>query len=100
VVDKLEQFLNVQWIRPFSSLSSFHQYNLSLQKYTTQDQIGHKIMSALDTRSDLNWQSTDVTLVTEAWLQSQIRERGWDLQCDNMIDFPTSIAKLSQKIIF
>jgi hypothetical protein len=100
VVDKLEQFLDVRWIRPFSELSLFHQHNLGLQRYTTQDQIGRKIMAALDARDNHSWASTDLTLITEAWLQKQIRERGWELQCDGMIDFPTSTVDLSQKIIF
>jgi hypothetical protein len=99
-VDDLEKFLNVKWIRPFSDLESFHSLNLSLQKYLHQDRISNDIISALDTRSLLTWQPCDLTLVTEAWLQMQIRNRGWDLQCTEMINFPTSTQELMQRIVF
>ena len=98
VVDELELFLNVKWIRPFSELITLHQYNLGLQRYINQDRLGHNIMSALDTQSNLNWQSSDLTLVTEAWLQSQIYKHGWSLQCGDT--FPTSTTELLEKITF
>lgn len=99
-VDELEKFLNVKWVRPFSELEFLHKLNLSLQKYLHQDRISNSIISALDTRTSFTWQPCDLTLVTEAWVQMQIRNRGWDLQCTELINFPTSTQELMQKIVF
>jgi len=95
---KIKEFYNLQWTKPIDSIMSYHKTNMSLQKNLTQDQICKQILTSFFANTDFKWNSNDLTLISEAFVQKSLRDNGYELQCYNLNVFPTSVAELKEKL--
>ena len=95
---KIKEFYNLQWTKPIDSILPYHKTNMSLQKNLTQDKICKQILDSFFSNTDFKWNSDDLTIISEAFIQKNLRDNGYELQCYNLNMFPTSIAELKEKL--
>jgi hypothetical protein len=91
---RLEKFLEVTYVRPIDDLLPYHSANLSRQKHMTQQSLAEAIIDAATNQKELAWESDALTIFTEAWIQNQLRARGFELKCHDLDIFPTNSLQL------
>ena len=95
----IQEFTEIEFIKPIDSLENLHKINVSQQAYTGQDQLARNILDNINLNQEFSWASSELTLVTESWIQRQLRNQGIELQCTNLDTFPTSVAALKSKFV-
>ena len=98
-LDRIKKFCNLIWTKDVGSVLDIHYQNLKAQKFLTQDLLANSILSAINNKQNFEWQSQDLTLITEAWIQCALRKQGKELQCDQLSVFPTSVYELAKYIL-
>ena len=93
-IEYIRQFLKVDWIRDPQELVGFHRMNVNNQKYKNQDTIARLILNSVFDDTNFNWQSEDITLYTEAYIQRTLQHQGIMLKCNGLNQFPTSTDEL------
>lgn len=91
-LEKIQKFCNLNYCQPASSLIDAHKKNLELQKYASHDRVCHSIIESVVNQTDLSW--PELSLPSEAWVQWELRNQGYEIQCDGLNKFPTTSAKL------
>lgn len=98
-LEQIKKLCNLTWTKDVSSVLDIHYQNLKAQKFLTQDSLANSILSAINNKQNFEWQSQDITLITEAWIQCALRKQGKELQCDHLSVFPTSTSELAEYIV-
>jgi hypothetical protein len=91
---RIKTHCNLQFEKDVAELVPFHQQNLKLQKYTTQDRICNQIIDAVVNDQKFEWE--EITLTSESWIQWQLRNLGYELRCDGLDTFPTNSVQLRE----
>ena len=91
---RIKKHCNLQFEKEIVDLMPYHQQNLQLQKYINQDQICNQIISAVVNNQPFEWE--EITLTSESWIQWQLRNLGYELQCHGLDKFPTSSVQLRE----
>jgi hypothetical protein len=96
-VEKIKNFIDMPMTKNINSILLYHKKNLSLQKYLNQDAIANKIVTAIkENDTSLSWNSDQLTIITESWIQQWIRTAGYDFKCFELNQFPTTSKELIQ----
>lgn len=90
----IQSFCNLNFVKPISSLESYHCQNLSSQVYLNQDQLCNDILTAVLSQTPLSWQT--LPLPSEAWIQRELRNLGYGIRCDGLDTFPTNSVQLKE----
>jgi hypothetical protein len=85
---------NLHYSRSIDELLEYHSTNLSLQKNLTQDQLCKTIITAVTEGQDYNWNT--LPFVSEVWIQWQLRNLGFEIQCDGLDNLPTNSLQLRE----
>jgi hypothetical protein len=93
---RIKSHCNLEFKKSIDGLLTLHQENLRLQKYTTQDQICKEIIAAVVDGQPLVWDN--ITLTSEAWVQWELRNLGYEIQCHGLDIFPTNSIQLKKLI--
>jgi hypothetical protein len=99
VIDQLQQTLNFCFVRPVSDLLPYHKKNLQLQKFKNQDKLCKNIVDSVVNNFEFDWSDQLVPLASESWIQWQLRNLGYEIQCHGLDTFPTNSVHL-QKLIY
>jgi len=91
---RIKTHCNLHFKKDVAELVPFHQQNLKLQKYITQDQICNQIIDAVVNDQLFEW--GEITLTSESWIQWQLRNLGYELQCNELDMFPTNSVQLRE----
>ena len=91
---KIKVFCDLEYVRPIQDLLPFHEQNLKNQKYLHHDALCANIISAVTNNQNLSWES--LSLPSEAWIQWQLRNLGYEIQCHELDKFPTNIVHLHE----
>lgn len=75
--------------------TNLHDQMLGLQKNIGQDQLCIDIVNKTLSGELLDLTNQYLPLASEAWIQWELRNRGWEIQCHELDAFPTSTQKLS-----
>lgn len=94
---KIKEFYNLQWTKPIDSIMPYHKTNISLQKNLTQDRLCKQILDSFFSNTDFSWNSGDLTVISEAYIQKQLRDNGYSLRCYNLNVFPLNTVELRKK---
>lgn len=94
---KIQQHCNLDYVKPVSSLLPIHQANLKLQLHLHQDELCKKIIDAVLNDIDLEWDP--LPFGSEFWIQWELRNQGWEIQCDGLNEFPTKSLQL-RKLLY
>jgi hypothetical protein len=96
-LNKIQYKTGIQFTRPIDDLHPYHILNISNQKFLHIDRLCHEIVDAVCDNIDLDWQP--IGLCSESWVQWELRNRGFEIQCYNLDVFPTNSVQL-RKLIY
>lgn len=94
---KIQNHCKLNYVKPISSLLPHHRQNLELQANLLQDQLCKKIINCVLSDTSFSWDK--LPLGSESWLQWELRNRGWEIRCDGLNEFPTNSLDLN-KILY
>lgn len=97
-IEYIGNHCDINFLRPVSDLFEFHSKNLSLQPALTHQEIVDNVINAVTNNNLYDWSETPLSLVTESYLQWQLRNLGWEIECNNLDEFPTNSIKLTNII--
>lgn len=87
-------FLQLEIRQPISSLLLYHEQNIKLQKHINQDSICNQIIESTLKDNFITWNR--LPLPSEAWIQWQLRELGYEIRCHGLDIFPTNNVQLKE----
>ena len=93
-IKRISKFCNLNFLRPIEDLLPYHYENIKLQKFINQDLICNDILQATLGNENKVWESLPLT--SEAWLQWQFRNLGYELKCYNLNTFPSNSEQLRE----
>lgn len=94
-IEKTSNFLGVNFTKPISVLKDLHEVNLSLQQHKTQDKLCQNIINSVISRKYLSWQDQELPLASQAYVQWQLRNNGFEIRCDGLDSFPNNSVQLA-----
>ena len=98
-IQQIGHYLGIKFLRPINELHEHHRINLSRQKYLTQQSLAENIVHTTLNDMSLTWNSSDLTIYSEAWIQNRLRMQGFLMKCDGLDFFPTNSVNL-KKILY
>lgn len=93
-INRIKTHCNLQFKKNVAELMPYHEQNLKLQKYINQDQLCGQIISSIIEDQVFEWEK--LTLTSEAWIQWQLRNRGFEIRCHGLDTFPTNSVQLKE----
>ncbi len=94
-IQKTQEFFNLQFKKSIKELIPYHNLMLSLQKYLNQDQLCADIIDSVVNDHLLNWHE-GLPLPSQSWIQWQLRNLGYEIECHGLDVFPTNSLKLKE----
>jgi hypothetical protein len=94
VLLKIKKYCNLEYVRSIEVLHPYHVKNLELQKYIDHDRICNLIIQAIVNKTNLDWSA--LSLPSEAWIQWQLRNLGYEIMCNELDIFPTNSVQLRE----
>jgi hypothetical protein len=91
---RIQKFCQLDYQRSVADLLDYHQTNLGLQKFLTQDRICQTIVDSIMEHKMHTWEP--LPLPSEAWIQWQLRNLGYELRCHGLDMFPTNSVQLRE----
>ena len=93
-VQQAVNFLGVIITKPVSALTGLHHTNLSLQQHKNQDNLCQKIIDCVKLNFDFSWQEHILPMASQAYIQWQLRNNGFEIRCDGLDYFPDNSVQL------
>jgi len=93
-IESIEDFCQLNFQRPVSDLVKYHQENIKLQKFINQDSVCGNIIQSIFSSKPFQWDT--LPLPSEAWIQWQLRNHGFELRCHELDIFPTNSVQLKE----
>jgi hypothetical protein len=93
-LQKIKVFCDIEYMRPIQDLLPFHEQNLKNQKYLHHDTLCTNIIPAVINNQNLSWEP--LSLPSESWIQWQLRNLGYEIQCHELDKFPTNSVHLHE----
>lgn len=90
----IQQHCNLDFVRPISELVPYHEKNLTLQSNLEQDELCKNILNAVLSKTYFEWNS--LPLASEAWIQWQLRNLGFEIHCHGLDMFPLNSVHLKE----
>jgi hypothetical protein len=90
----IQNFCELDFERPISTLLPYHDQNLQLQKYLNHDKLCNSAVEATLEGKNFDWQP--LGLCSESWVQWQLRNQGYEIQCNGLDTFPTNSLQLKK----
>ena len=91
--------LNLPMIRK-SELEQVKDEWLGCQKFIKIDNLCHSIVDAVLSDQRIVWNSNQLTVLDEAYIQYLLRNNGLEIQCNGLDMFPTSSVQLKELLKF
>jgi len=93
----IKEFFNLNFVKSIDQVRPYHQKMLESQTHLGQDQLCYQIVDSVLSNQDFCW--GDLTLISECWIQWQLRNHGFELECNNLDIFPNNSLQL-RKLIY
>lgn len=93
-LERIRNEYNLTWTKSITNIEHVHSEKIKQQKFLTQDQMCAKILNSFEKREHFAWQSHDITLVSEAYIQKTITQMGYEVACVGLNNFPTDTTAL------
>ena len=93
-IESIKSFCQLDFHRPIDSLITHHRENIKLQKFIDQDSVCRNIVQSI--LSDQIHQWDPLPLPSEAWIQWQLRNHGYEIRCHGLDTFSTNNVQLKE----
>lgn len=91
---RIKTTCNIKYVRPISDLLKFHYQNLKNQQHLNEDTICHRIINSVFDSLPFEWEPR--SLISESWIQWQLRNLGYEIRCHRLDTFPTNNVHLKE----
>lgn len=91
---RIQKFCQLEYHRSIKDLLIHHQANIKLQKFLTQDRTCRAIVNSIIESKAYVWDP--LPLPSEAWVQWELRNRGFEIRCHELDTFPTNSIQLKE----
>lgn len=91
---RCRNFCGLEYKKSVEDLFEFHQQNLQNQQHLDEDTICNQIIDSIISNKSFSWSPRP--LVSEAWIQWQLRNLGYEVQCHELDTFPTNSVQLKE----
>jgi hypothetical protein len=96
-IQRIFDFWGTAPVRPISDLETWHKKMLLLQLHLGKDQLCKTIIDSVTNQCDpLSWDN--LCMVSQAWIQHQLRLKGYEMLCHDLNEFPTDTDSLKSFI--
>ena len=96
VMSQLQNQFDFDFVRPITDLLPYHEKNLQLQTHKNQDQLCKRIIDSIMNKVDFDWSDQILPLASEAYVQWQLRNLGYEIRCHELDKFPTDSVHLHE----
>ena len=96
VMSRLQQALDLDFVRPIIDLLPYHEKNLQLQTHKNQDQLCKRIIDSIMNKVNFDWSDQILPLASESYIQWQLRNLGYEIRCHELDKFPTNSVHLQE----
>lgn len=93
-LNRIQRHCNLSFTRPVTDLLPYHKENLKLQTHLLQDQLCKDIVESSLNNISFDWEL--LPFGSEIWIQWELRNRGFEIQCDGLDIFPTNSIQLRE----
>jgi hypothetical protein len=97
-IEVIKRRCNLTYLKPVHYLTKFHKQMLELQRYQNQDQLCKDIVNNTLDNTYFDWRDQEVPLASQAWIQWQLRNLGWEIKCNGLDTWPTNSIQLKNLI--
>jgi hypothetical protein len=91
---KLQNFCNLDFKKSVDDMIPYHNEMMALQRWLTQDQLCNKIIDSITLNQVFDWSDQELPLPSQSWIQWQLRNLGYEIQCHGLDIFPTNTTQL------
>ena len=95
-LQRIQNFCNLQFVKNIKQFKSYHIQLLQTQQHLNQDEICQKIIQSI--LSDYYFEWNNLPLISQSWVQWQLRNQGFEIQCNDLNIFPTNSVQLKKLI--
>jgi hypothetical protein len=85
---QIESFCKLKYVKSISELIPFHHQNLQNQRHLNEDALCAQIINSIIEPKEFSWYK--LSLVSESWIQWQLRNLGYEIRCHELNEFPTN----------
>ncbi len=82
--------------KSIAELRPYHDQMISMQQNINQDQLCQNIIDWTTNDIVMDWKDQHLSLASEAYLQWQLRNQGFEIQCHGLDIFPTNSVQLKE----
>ena len=93
-LSQIAEFCGLNYVRPISDLADYHKQNLKNQKDLNADNLCNQIINSVIEQTEFHW--GEISLINESWIQWQLRNLGYEIQCHELDIFPTNSVHLRE----
>lgn len=98
-LEQIQKDNNLVWTKPIADIIPMHQKMLSLQVHLNQDQLCRNIIKAVTSNVDkLDWSDLVLPLASQSYIQYELRNLGFEIECHGLDKFPTNSVHLKSII--
>jgi hypothetical protein len=91
---QIQEFCNLTFTKDPKEMLLYHTQMLQLQKYSNQDQVCQQIIQSVVDDYEIEW--SELPLASQSWVQWQLRNLNFEIQCDGLDKFPTTSVQLKK----
>lgn len=91
---RIENFCQLKYIKPLADLIPWHNQNLQNQQHLNEDKLCAQIINSTIEQKEFFWSPR--SLVSESWIQWQLRNLGYEIECHELDTFPTNSVHLKE----
>ena len=91
---RIESFCKLKYVKSISELIPLHHQNLQNQQHLNEDALCAQIINSIIEPKEFSWHK--LSLVSESWIQWQLRNLGYEIRCHELDIFPTNSVQLKE----
>jgi hypothetical protein len=95
-ISSIQQFCNLKFKRSIKELVPYHNQMLELQMFLNQDALCDAIINSIVNQQEFDWSDQPLPLVSQAWVQWQLRNLNYEIKCHELDTFPTNSVQLKE----
>ena len=91
-------FCDIEHRLPYDKLEYIHNEMLKLQVHIGKDKLCRTIVAETLNGRYYDYSGKQLSLVDESWIQWELRNKGYEMYCDGLNEFPNNTEELDKKI--
>lgn len=94
MLQRIKDFCGLTFVKDINQVLPYHNEMIKLQQSLGQDQLCQQIVQATINNEDMVW--PELPIPSQSWIQWQLRNLGFELQCHGLDIFPNNSVQLKK----